>query len=62
MQSSGDSALILLSAAAPWRWEYIESDSIWCTVTGIRKRAVAAGHGEQDVAALIKVLRDNGGA
>lgn len=31
-------------------------------VSGIFKRAIAAGHGEQDVAALIKVLRGNGGA
>lgn len=26
------------------------------------KRAVAAGHGEEDIAALVKVLRGNGGA
>jgi 3-hydroxyisobutyrate dehydrogenase-like beta-hydroxyacid dehydrogenase len=31
-------------------------------VSGIFKRAIAAGHGKEDVAALIKVLRGNGGA
>jgi len=31
-------------------------------VSGFLKRAIAAGHGEEDVAALIKVLRDNKGA
>ena len=31
-------------------------------VSGLFKRAIMAGHGEEDVAALIKVLRGNGGA
>ena len=30
-------------------------------ISGMFKRAIAAGYGEEDVAALIKVLRDDSG-